>query len=131
MKTQKGSSFRLGTEINRQLKKNFNYALKSCSSGYVTLVQLRAMGSYLKRNIKKRTGGVMRRIFPYVPMTKKPAEVRMGKGKGSKVYNEIYPIRPGKIIFELRRIRASSAIFYLNLIASKLSVATRVVKLKE
>jgi large subunit ribosomal protein L16 len=64
-------------------------------------------------------------------MTKKPAEVRMGKGKGSKVYNEIYPIRPGKIIFELRRIRASSAIFYLNLIASKLSVATRVVKLKE
>lgn len=132
-KTQKASSCRIGTDINRPFtRKNFsNYALKSCSSGQITLTQLRAIGTYLKRNIKKRSGRILRRVFPYVPMTKKPSEVRMGKGKGSKVDREVYPVRPGKTIFELSRIGRKLAMNCLQVAALKLSVKSRIVKLKE
>lgn len=89
-----------GTEINRRISKQNTYALKSLGSGRVTEFQIEAARKSIKRMIKKK-GELNIRVRPFHTLTKKAAGVRMGKGKG-KVDHVIYPIKPGKVIFELK-----------------------------
>jgi large subunit ribosomal protein L16 len=66
------------------------------------------------------------RIFPYKPFTKKPAETRMGKGKGSPE-GWIAPIKPGRILYELSGVEESLALEALRLAANKLPFATKII----
>ena len=75
----------------------------------------------------KREGQVWIRIFPDVPVSSKPAEVRMGKGKGSPEY-WICRVKPGKIMFELDGVSEFAAKEALSLAAAKLPMHTKVVK---
>lgn len=120
-----------GTEVNRRIKKTNTYALKSLSSGRVTEFQIEAARKSIKRLIKKK-GQILIRVKPYHTLTKKSAGVRMGKGKG-KVDTVIYPIKPGKIILELKD---DSLIFdmakkILKQAIQKFSVPVSIIKLKD
>jgi large subunit ribosomal protein L16 len=72
----------------------------------------------------KREGQVWTKIFPDKPMTRKPAEVRMGKGKGSPEF-WVAPIKPGTILFELKGVSVETAKEALTLAAQKLPVVTK------
>ena len=75
----------------------------------------------------KRQGRVWTRVFPNIPVSKKPIEVRMGKGKGSPEY-WICRVKPGKIMFELDGVSEMAAKEALSLAAAKLPMHTKVVK---
>ena len=75
------------------------YGLKALEPGWITSRQIEAARIVLSRSIKK-TGRVWIRIFPHKAITKKPAETRMGKGKGSPEY-WVAVIKPGRILFEI------------------------------
>jgi large subunit ribosomal protein L16 len=77
----------------------------------------------------KRGGKVWIRIFPDMPYTKKPAETRMGKGKGNPEY-WVAAVKPGVVMFELAGVERTLAEDALNLAASKLPIKTRVVARK-
>jgi len=77
----------------------------------------------------KRQGKLWIRIFPDVPVTKKPAEVRMGKGKGSVEY-WVCRVKPGRIMFELDGVKPEIATEGLRLAAAKLPVRTKIVERK-
>ena len=74
----------------------------------------------------KREGRIWIRIFPDKPITKKPAEVRMGKGKGAPEY-WVAPVRPGKVMFELDGVSREVAEQALYLAAQKLPIKTKIV----
>lgn len=82
----------------------------------------KAINNYIKRN-----GKIWIRIFPDIPITKKPIEVRMGKGKGNVEY-WIAKIKPGKIIFELECTNKKIAIQALKLASAKLPVKTKFIE---
>ena len=75
------------------------YGLKALEPGWITSRQIEAARIVLSRSIKK-TGRVWIRIFPHKAITKKPAETRMGKGKGSPEY-WVAVIKPGRVLFEI------------------------------
>ncbi len=101
------------------------YGLKSLEAGRVTARQIEAARRAITRHIK-RAGRVWIRIFPDVPVTKKPAEVRMGSGKGSPEF-WICRVKPGRILFELEGVTAEVAREAFLLGAAKLPVGTRFV----
>jgi len=78
----------------------------------------------------KREGNVWIRIFPDKPITKKPQEVRMGKGKGG-LDHYVAPIRPGRIMFEIDGVTPETAHQALKLAAQKLPVLTKIVVRKD
>ena len=100
--------------------------LQSTGRGWVTARQIEAARVALTRSVK-RGGRVWVRIFPDKPVTKKPAETRMGKGKGSP---EIWVavVRPGRILFEVEGIQLAIARHALKLASAKLPVDTRLVE---
>ena len=101
------------------------YGLKAIDPGRVTARQIEAARRTITRHIR-RTGRVWIRIFPDVPVSQKPAEVRMGSGKGSpEVW--ICRIKPGRIMFELDGVPASVAREAFEIAAAKLPVGTRFV----
>ena len=102
------------------------YALKALSPERVTGKQIEAARVALTRHMK-RQGRVWIRIFPDVPVTAKPIEVRMGKGKGS-VDRWVAKIKPGRIMFEVDGVAEDVAMEALRLAAMKLSVKSRFVK---
>ena len=102
------------------------FGLKATSRGRVTARQIEAARRAMTRYIK-RGGKVWIRIFPDVPITKKPIEVRMGKGKGS-VDRWVAKIKPGRIMFEVDGVAEDVAMEALRLAAMKLSVKSRFVK---
>jgi len=102
-----------------------SYGLKSVEPGRVTARQIEATRRAITRHIK-RTGRVWIRIFPDVPVSTKPAEVRMGKGKGTPEY-WMCRIKPGRIMFELDGVSAQLAKEAFELGAAKLPVKTRIV----
>lgn len=120
-----------GTEINRRISKANSYAIKSLEHGRVTEFQIEAARKAVKRIIKKK-GELVIRVKPYHTLTKKSAGVRMGKGKG-RVDSVVYPIKPGKIILELRdnMLIMPMALKILRQATYKFSVAVSVVKLKD
>jgi large subunit ribosomal protein L16 len=103
-----------------------SYGLKSLEPERVTARQIEAARRAITRHMK-RAGRLWIRIFPDVPVSKKPTEVRMGKGKGSP---ELWVVRvkPGRIMFEIDGVAPELAKEALRLGAAKLPVRTRVVQ---
>ena len=102
-----------------------DFGLKSLEPHWITSRQIEAARIALNRYMK-REGKVWIRIFPYKPVTKKPAEVRMGKGKGSPEY-WVAVIKPGTIIFDVDGVSEEIAKEAMRLAAQKLPVTTKFV----
>lgn len=100
-----------------------SYALKTLESSFLTSRQIEACRITISRAMK-REGNMWIRIFPSKPITKKPAEVRMGKGKGNPEYWAA-PVLPGHILFELDGVPEHIAREALRLAANKLPVKTK------
>ena len=101
------------------------FGLKALDPGRVTARQIEAARRAITRHIR-RTGRVWIRIFPDVPVSRKPAEVRMGSGKGSPEF-WICRVKPGRILFELDGVPADLAKEAFALAGRKLPIATRFV----
>lgn len=102
-----------------------DYALVSMESLWVTNRQIEAARIAMTRHIK-RGGKVWIRIFPDMPYTKKPAETRMGKGKGSPEY-WVAPVKTGTVMFEVAGVDRALAEGALKLASSKLPVKSKVI----
>lgn len=102
-----------------------SYGLKSLESHYITARQIEACRVTISRAMK-REGNMWIRIFPDKPITKKPAEVRMGKGKGNPEYWAAV-VTPGRILFELDGVPEEVAREALRLAANKLPIKTKFV----
>ena len=102
------------------------YGLKALEPDRVTARQIEAARRALTRHMK-RSGRVWIRVFPDVPVSKKPIEVRMGKGKGTPEY-WVARVKPGRVLFEVDGIPVAVAKEALALAAAKLSVKTRFIE---
>ncbi|ANH80422.1 50S ribosomal protein L16 [Niabella ginsenosidivorans] len=100
-----------------------SYALKALDAHWITDRQIEAARQALTRSMK-REGNVWIRIFPDKPITKKPAEVRMGKGKGNLEYWAAV-VQPGRIIFEVDGVSEEVARQALALASGKLPIKTK------
>jgi large subunit ribosomal protein L16 len=101
------------------------YGLKAVEPGRITAREIEAARRAITRHMK-RVGKVWIRVFPDVPVSRKPAEVRMGSGKGSPEY-WVARIHPGRILFEIDGVQKPLAIEAFALAAAKLSIKARVV----
>ena len=101
------------------------YGLKSLEATWITNRQIEAARIAMTRYVK-REGKMWIRIFPDKPITRKPAEVRMGKGKGA-LSHYVAVIHPGRILFEMDGIPRETAMEALRLAAQKLPVKTKIV----
>jgi large subunit ribosomal protein L16 len=101
------------------------YGLKATSRARMTARELEAARRAMTRYVK-RGGQVWVRVFPDVPISKKPLEVRMGSGKGNVEYY-VAKVRPGKVLFEMEGVTEAIAREAFRLAASKLSVDTQFV----
>ena len=101
------------------------YALKAMECGRMSAQQIEAARITISRTVK-RGGKMWIRVFPDKPLTKKPAETRMGKGKGSPE-QWVAPIKPGRILYELTGVDEELAIKALRLAGNKLPFATKVI----
>jgi large subunit ribosomal protein L16 len=106
-----------------------DYGIQALEPGWVTARQIEAARRALVRYMKRR-GKVWIRIFPDKPVTKKPAETRMGKGKGS-VDHWVAVVKPGRIMFEISGLDDESAREAVRLASHKLSVKTKFVQRDE
>ncbi len=102
-----------------------SFALKSLENGRLTSRQIESARIAMTRHMK-REGAVWIRIFPDKPVTKKPQEVRMGKGKGAHDH-WVALVQPGRIMFELDGVSSQVAHEALQLAAQKLPIKTRTV----
>ncbi len=117
----KGNATR-GTEINFG-----DFGIKALESGWITSRQIEACRIAITRRMK-RTGKVWIRIFPDKPITKKPAETRMGKGKGAPEYF-VAVVKPGRILFEVGGgIGQELADEAMQLAQQKLPIKTKMVR---
>ena len=98
------------------------FALKSVSRGRLTARQIEAARRALTRHVK-RGGKIWIRVFPDVPVTKKPLEVRMGNGKGNVEY-WVCKIQPGRVLYEMEGVTEEIAREAFRLAAAKLPVTT-------
>lgn len=122
-KQQKG---RIRGEASRGSHLSFGeYGLMAVESGRINSRQIEAARVAMTRKTK-RGGRVWIKIFPDVPVSKKPAEVRMGKGKGS-VDHYVAKIRPGRMVYEMAGIERAVAKEALELAAAKLPIRTKLV----
>jgi large subunit ribosomal protein L16 len=101
------------------------YGLKSTATGQLTARQIEAARRAISRHVK-RGGRIWIRVFPDKPISQKPAEVRMGNGKGNPEYF-VAEIQPGKIIYEMDGVDATIAKEAFALAAAKLPIRTVVV----
>jgi len=102
-----------------------DYGLQALEPCWLSARQIEAGRIAITRNLKRK-GKLWIRAFPWKPVTKKPAEVRMGKGKGDPEF-WVDVIRPGKILFELEGISEANAREAMRLAAHKLPIRTRFV----
>lgn len=122
-KSQKGN--RRGKAQRGNLVAFGSYGLKSLDAAWITDRQIEAARIALTRHMK-RDGKVWIRIFPDKPVTKKPAETRMGKGKGAPEY-WVAVVQPGKIMFEVDGVSKTIAEEAFRLAAHKLPIKTKFV----
>src|SRR5690606_3987315 len=101
-------------------------ALKATARGRITARQIEAGRRALTRHVK-RGGKIWIRVFPDKPITKKPLEVRMGKGKGSVEY-WVALVQPGKVLYEIEGVSEELAREAFELAAAKMPIATSFVK---
>jgi len=102
-----------------------DYGLMACDAGWLSSRQIEATRVAITRRMK-RVGQVWIRVFPDKPITMKPAETRMGKGKGAPEY-WVAVVRPGRILFEINGVDHALAKRALSLGAAKLPIRTRIV----
>jgi large subunit ribosomal protein L16 len=105
------------------------FALQALEPAWITNRQIEAARVAITRHVK-RGGKIWIRIFPDKPVTKKPAETRMGKGKGSPEY-WVAVVKPGRIMFELEGVNRELAQEAMRLGAAKLPIKTRFVVREE
>lgn len=101
-----------------------NFGLQALEAGRITARQIEAARIAMTRSIK-RGGQVWIQIFPDKPVTRKPAEVRMGKGKGSVEYY-VALVKPGRVLYEMNGVEPEVAKAALSLAGSKLPIKTRI-----
>ena len=106
-----------------------DYALQAVERGWITARQIEAARIAMTRAMK-REGQVWIRIFPDKPITKKPAETRMGKGKGSPEY-WVAKIKPGRVLYEITGVDEVTARKALKLAGAKLPFATKVISKRD
>jgi len=102
-----------------------DYGLMATQDGWITSRQIEAARVALTRHMK-RQGRVWIRIFPDKPITKKPAETRMGKGKGAPEY-WVAVVRPGRIMFEIQGVTQDVVKEALRLAGHKLPISTKII----
>lgn len=124
-KSHKGRIHGVETRVNKP-RPGF-YAIKSLSSGRLTSQQIECVRKIIFRKMHK-SGLVMLKIFPHFPVTSKPTEVRMGKGKGSFKY-WCFPVRSGRILFEFQGISETLALEINKQIKSKLPLLIKIIKI--
>ena len=123
-KAHKGRIHGLATSGNTL---NFGqYGLKALEPERVTARQIEAARRAMTRHMK-RAGRVWIRVYPDVPVSKKPIEVRMGKGKGTPEY-WVCRVKPGRIMFEIDGVSVGVAKEALDLAAAKLPIKTRFIE---
>ena len=123
-KQQKGRNRGLAQVGNRVSFGEFG--LKATTRGFVTARQIESARRAITRYVK-RGGKLWIRVFPDKPVTKKPVEVRMGKGKGNVEY-WVAPIQPGRVMYEIQGVSEDQAREAFRLAAAKLAVKTTFVK---
>ena len=114
-----------GVAIRGSLISFGEFGLKTLEAAWITDRQIEAARIAMTRHIK-RGGKIWIRMFPDKPVTKKPAETRMGKGKGAPEY-WVAVVKPGRILFEMAGVDHESAVEAMRLASHKLPVQTRVV----
>ena len=126
VKHRKMMKGRMRGTATRGDKLNFgDYGLKTLEAGWITNRQIEAARIAMTRHIK-RGGKVWIRIFPDKPITKKPAETRMGKGKGAPDH-WVAVVKPGRIMYEVQGVSEELAREAMRLAAQKLPVKTKFV----
>jgi large subunit ribosomal protein L16 len=106
-----------------------DYGLKAIGRGRITAQQIEAARVAITRCVKRR-GKIWIRIFPDKPITSKPAETRMGKGKGA-VDSWVAVVKPGRMLYEMEGVDEVSARAALRLAQYKLSIPTKIVTRSE
>ena len=117
---------RRGTAKGQTTVQFGDYGLKALEGGWLTNRQIEAARIAMTRKIK-RGGKVWINLFPDKPVTQKPAETRMGSGKGSPEH-WVAVVKPGRVMFELAGVPEPLATEALRLAGQKLSVKTKIVK---
>ncbi|HKZ71620.1 MAG TPA: 50S ribosomal protein L16 [Nitrospirota bacterium] len=124
VKYRKCHKGRMNGKATRGADLNFGtFGLKTLEPGRITARQIEAARIAITRHVK-RGGRVWIRIFPDKPITKKPAETRMGKGKGP-VEAWVAVVKPGRVLYEMDGVPREVAVEALRLAAHKLPVATK------
>jgi large subunit ribosomal protein L16 len=127
VKFRKQQTGRMKGKAQRGSKLNFgDFGLQAAECGYITARQIEAARIAMTRYVK-RGGKMWIRIFPDKPVTKKPAEVRMGKGKGAPE-GWVAVIKPGKILYEMEGVSRELAFEAFRLAAHKLPIKTKFVE---
>jgi len=101
------------------------FGLQATTAGRIRSQQLEAARKTMSRSIKK-TGKIWIRVFPDMPYTQKPAEVKLGKGKGD-VAGYVAPVRPGRVLFEVDGLPKEESYELLRKAGSKLPIKTKIV----
>jgi large subunit ribosomal protein L16 len=127
------------TKYRKKMKGNMNgsetrgtelefgeYGLQTVEPAWITSRQIEAARRAMTRHVK-RGGNVWIKIFPDKPITKKPAETRMGKGKGNPEY-WVAVVKPGRVMFEMADVAREISVRALELAAQKLPVKTRIIE---
>lgn len=126
VKYRKAHRGRRAGKAYRGSRVNFgDFGLKALEAGWITSRQIEACRVALSRKMK-RDGKVWIRIFPDKPVTKKPLETRMGKGKGAPEF-WVAVVKPGRIMFELAGVSKEVAMEALKLASHKLPIKTKAV----
>ncbi|MCC6160123.1 MAG: 50S ribosomal protein L16 [Deltaproteobacteria bacterium] len=102
-----------------------DYGLQAVQDGWLTARQIEAARIAMTRSVK-RGGRIWIRVFPDKPLTRKPAETRMGKGKGAPE-EWVASVKPGRMLYEMQGIDTAQAVSALKLAASKLPIRTKIV----
>jgi large subunit ribosomal protein L16 len=127
VKFRKQQTGRMKGKAQRGSNLNFgDFGLQAAECGYITSRQIEAARIAMTRYVK-RGGKMWIRIFPDKPVTKKPAEVRMGKGKGAPE-GWVAVIRPGKILYEMEGVSRELAFEAFRLAAHKLPIKTKFIE---
>jgi len=106
--------------------------LISINYGLISSSEMESCRKAIKKVIgKSKRIKILIRMFPYIPLTGKPLEVRMGRGKGSRIRKWVYFIKPGKILFEIKNISHKFGRLALKAASKKLSVKTKILAVKK
>lgn len=123
-KQQKGRSRRRLKETRGTVLSFGNFGLQAQSAAWITGNQIEAARKTISHALK-REGKLWIRVFPDKPVTKLPPEVTLGGGKGD-VDHYVFPVKPGRVLFEIDGVKAPVALEALRLAGHKLSVKTKI-----